>query len=81
MAEGRAPAQRAPRARSSTLRGNGSAPPAPGKVAPPNTASDRVRGDRALRLGAIDIGSNSIRQIVADVSRGGDIRIVDEMKA
>jgi exopolyphosphatase/guanosine-5'-triphosphate,3'-diphosphate pyrophosphatase len=34
-----------------------------------------------LRLAAIDIGSNSIRQIVADVSRGGDIRIVDEMKA
>ena len=33
------------------------------------------------RLAAIDIGSNSIRQIVADVSDSGDIRVVDEMKA
>lgn len=33
------------------------------------------------RIGAIDIGSNSIRQIVADVSAEGTIRIVDEMKA
>ena len=33
------------------------------------------------RIAAIDIGSNSIRQIVADVSSDGEIRIVDEMKA
>jgi exopolyphosphatase/guanosine-5'-triphosphate,3'-diphosphate pyrophosphatase len=34
-----------------------------------------------VRLAAIDIGSNSIRQIVADVSPAGEIRVVDEMKA
>jgi len=33
------------------------------------------------RIAAIDIGSNSIRQIVADVSSNGQIRVVDEMKA
>jgi exopolyphosphatase/guanosine-5'-triphosphate,3'-diphosphate pyrophosphatase len=33
------------------------------------------------RLAAIDIGSNSIRQIIADVSPSGDIRVVDDMKA
>jgi exopolyphosphatase/guanosine-5'-triphosphate,3'-diphosphate pyrophosphatase len=33
------------------------------------------------RIAAIDIGSNSIRQIVADVSASGQIRAVDEMKA
>jgi exopolyphosphatase / guanosine-5'-triphosphate,3'-diphosphate pyrophosphatase len=33
------------------------------------------------RLAAIDIGSNSIRQIVADVAASGSIRVVDEMKA
>lgn len=33
------------------------------------------------RIAAIDIGSNSIRQIVADVSSTGEIRAVDEMKA
>ncbi len=39
------------------------------------------RGDEELRIAAIDIGSNSIRQIVADVSGTGAIRVVDEMKA
>ena len=33
------------------------------------------------RVAAIDIGSNSIRQIVADVSADGTIQVVDEMKA
>lgn len=35
----------------------------------------------AIRIAAIDIGSNSIRQIVADVGSRGAIRVVDEMKA
>ena len=39
-------------------------------------ASGRIR-----RIAAIDIGSNSIRAIVADVSNTGQIRTVDEMKA
>jgi exopolyphosphatase/guanosine-5'-triphosphate,3'-diphosphate pyrophosphatase len=34
-----------------------------------------------VRIAAIDIGSNSIRQIIADVSPTGRIRVVDEMKA
>lgn len=34
-----------------------------------------------VRIAAIDIGSNSVRQIVADVSQAGAIRVVDEMKA
>ena len=47
-------------------------------------SSDAARSPRAeqdVRLAAIDIGSNSIRQIVADVSPTGSIRVVDEMKA
>lgn len=40
-----------------------------------------AREERDVRIAAIDIGSNSIRQIVADVSAGGAIRVVDEMKA
>lgn len=34
-----------------------------------------------VRISAIDIGSNSIRQIIAEVSPTGAIRVVDEMKA
>jgi len=34
-----------------------------------------------IRISAIDIGSNSIRQTIADVSPAGAIRVVDEMKA
>lgn len=34
-----------------------------------------------VRIAAIDIGSNSVRQIIADVSLAGQIRVVDEMKA
>ncbi|MBX7118943.1 MAG: Ppx/GppA family phosphatase [Gemmatimonadaceae bacterium] len=41
----------------------------------------QARDDAGRRIAAIDIGSNSIRQIVADVSPDGQIRIVDEMKA
>jgi exopolyphosphatase/guanosine-5'-triphosphate,3'-diphosphate pyrophosphatase len=33
------------------------------------------------RVAAIDIGSNSVRQIIADVSPEGAIQVVDEMKA
>ena len=39
------------------------------------------RAEHDVRLAAIDIGSNSIRQIIADVSPSGGIRVVDEMKA
>ena len=41
---------------------------------PPPRAND-------VRIAAVGIGSNSIRQIVADVSPGGEIRVIDEMKA
>jgi exopolyphosphatase/guanosine-5'-triphosphate,3'-diphosphate pyrophosphatase len=37
--------------------------------------------DGDIRISAIDIGSNSIRQTIADVSPTGTIRVVDEMKA
>jgi len=37
--------------------------------------------DEDVRISAIDIGSNSIRQIIADVSPDGSIRVIDEMKA
>ena len=35
----------------------------------------------ARRIAAIDIGANSVRQIVADVTPDGTITVVDEMKA
>lgn len=41
--------------------------------------SPKSEGD--IRVSAIDIGSNSIRQTIADVSPTGAIRVVDEMKA
>ena len=44
-------------------------------------ASKIPRPAEGVRIAAIDIGSNSIRQIVADVSPVGSIRIIDEMKA
>lgn len=40
----------------------------------------RVDGE-TLRIAAVDVGSNSIRMIVADVSPDGKIAVVDEMKA
>jgi len=52
------------------LRSGGGPPPSP-----------RAREGGAVRVAAIDIGSNSIRQIVADVSAAGSIRVVDELKA
>ena len=45
------------------------------------TGSHQLRNDSDIRISAIDIGSNSIRQTIADVSPTGIIRVVDEMKA
>ena len=46
------------------------------------TESRRPRATAGTRrIAAIDIGSNSVRQIVADVSAEGTITVVDEMKA
>ncbi|HEV2642227.1 MAG TPA: hypothetical protein VGT98_05955, partial [Candidatus Elarobacter sp.] len=50
------------------------------RQAPQTRRRPSLRADD-VRIAAIDIGSNSIRQIIADVSAGGEIRIVDEMKA
>ena len=44
-------------------------------------ASKSPKAAPAVRLAALDIGSHSIRQIIADVSPDGSIRVVDEMKA
>src|SRR4051794_14348783 len=53
------------------------------REAPSAAANDREnqRTAGAKRIAAIDVGSNSIRQIVADVSPDGSISVVDEMKA
>jgi exopolyphosphatase/guanosine-5'-triphosphate,3'-diphosphate pyrophosphatase len=42
---------------------------------PPETKPQQTR------IAAIDIGSNSIRQIIADVFPDGHIKVVDELKA
>ena len=47
----------------------------------PQLVRDGDRPGTVTRVAAIDIGSNSIRQIVADVAGDGSIRVVDEMKA
>jgi exopolyphosphatase / guanosine-5'-triphosphate,3'-diphosphate pyrophosphatase len=44
-------------------------------------AGGRPAEEGEVRIAAIDIGSNSIRQILADVSEDGKIHVVDEMKA
>ena len=54
---------------------------APGLRISPSDPATRARADTEPRIAAIDIGSNSIRQIVADVGANGSIRIVDELKA
>src|SRR6266550_5796347 len=46
-----------------------------------STSSPAAGSDADIRISAIDIGSNSIRQTIADVSPSGSIRVVDEMKA
>jgi len=56
-------------------------PNAPLRIAHSEGPSRTPHDDGAQRIAAIDIGSNSIRQIVADVSPNGAIRVVDEMKA
>jgi exopolyphosphatase / guanosine-5'-triphosphate,3'-diphosphate pyrophosphatase len=48
-------------------------------VSGPGAPTPENDGD--IRISAIDIGSNSIRQTIADVSLTGTIRVVDEMKA
>ncbi|MDX2185223.1 MAG: Ppx/GppA phosphatase family protein [Gemmatimonadaceae bacterium] len=40
-----------------------------------------TRDEPAQRIAAIDIGSNSIRLMIADVSPNGAIRVMDELKA
>src|SRR5882762_64780 len=46
-----------------------------------STSAPAAGSDADIRISAIDIGSNSIRQTIADVSPTGSIRVVDEMKA
>ena len=46
-----------------------------------STGVPQLRNEADVRIAAIDIGSNSIRQTIADVSPSGVIRVVDEMKA
>ena len=48
---------------------------------PPRAADGARAAGAARRIAAIDIGSNSVRQIVADVTPDGGITVVDEMKA
>jgi len=45
------------------------------------TDASRDTAPVGQRIAAIDIGSNSIRQLIADVTPRGEIRVVDELKA
>jgi exopolyphosphatase/guanosine-5'-triphosphate,3'-diphosphate pyrophosphatase len=46
-----------------------------------SSSSPSTKSEADIRVSAIDIGSNSIRQTIADVSPTGAIRVVDELKA
>ena len=48
---------------------------------PLTTPNTQAQPAKARRIAAIDVGSNSIRQIIADVHADGTISVVDEMKA
>jgi exopolyphosphatase/guanosine-5'-triphosphate,3'-diphosphate pyrophosphatase len=50
-------------------------------IATPTHSRVTRPAENSRRMAAIDIGSNSVRQIVADVSPDGGITVVDEMKA
>jgi exopolyphosphatase/guanosine-5'-triphosphate,3'-diphosphate pyrophosphatase len=47
----------------------------------PSRSNKPSRTGSVRRIAAIDVGSNSVRQIVADVTSEGGITVVDEMKA
>jgi exopolyphosphatase/guanosine-5'-triphosphate,3'-diphosphate pyrophosphatase len=48
---------------------------------PPRPATGNRGAGAIRRIAAIDVGSNSVRQIVADVTPEGGITVIDEMKA
>ena len=48
---------------------------------PPRPARSSRGAGAIRRIAAIDVGSNSVRQIVADVTPEGGITVIDEMKA
>ena len=44
------------------------------------TGGTRLARVRAVRLAAIDVGSNSVHIVVADVSTDGRVEVVDRVK-
>src|SRR5207244_8077957 len=53
----------------------------PGAPSPPlMTGGTRLARVRAVRLAAIDVGSNSVHVVVADVSTDGRVEVVDRVK-
>src|ERR687883_600828 len=52
-----------------------------GAAATQSRPARRAPAEGRTRVAAIDVGSNSIRQLIADVSPAGEIRVIDEMKA
>ena len=56
-------------------------PARPRRPARAGQARTSARSGAGVRVAAIDVGSNSIRQVVADVSPTGAIATVDELKA